>query len=101
MEVGERIPGLDDAVLEDAREARIIGGVDKPGLADRLEHALVRTRIRHAVALAVPQEVFDSHLFIQRADEGLAECGEQFSGRVHHDLPDPWVNNEANAMNSG
>ena len=83
MEVREHIPGLDDAILEDARQTRIVGSVDKLGLADRLEHAFVRAGVCHAIALAVVQEVFDSHLFVHCADEGVAKRGKQLGGRVH------------------
>ncbi len=53
VELGKRVPQLDRTVLKNAGKARILGSVDEARLADRLQHALVRGRIRHPVVLAV------------------------------------------------
>ncbi len=83
VELGERVPGLDGAVLEDARQARILGGIEQAGLADGFEHALVGRGVGHAIGPAVLEELLQRHFLVESADEVGLECRYQLAGRDH------------------
>ena len=68
---------LDDLVGEQAREARVIAGVEHFGLANGGQHALRCRGVSHGVALALRQVLIDAELFFTVAriprDE-IANC---------------------------
>ena len=64
VELGERGIALDDAVGEDARQARVVARIDHLGLADRGEHALGGGCVDTGIALAQIEVVLDGHLLV-------------------------------------
>ena len=64
VELGERGVDAYGAVGMDARHAGIVARIDDGGLADRLEHALVRRRVGEPVASAQLEIVVETHLFL-------------------------------------
>ncbi len=76
VKVGEGRIAADDLVGEDARQARVAGGIDQFGLADRQQQALGSTGVGAGVALAEVQILLQGIFFLASRFESLLEVAE-------------------------
>ena len=66
VELAEGRIAPDDAVAEDAREARVVARVDELGLADGGQHALGGGRVGRRIPLAQLEVFLEAHFLVLR-----------------------------------
>jgi hypothetical protein len=82
VELGERGIDLDDLVGEEARQPRVVAGVDHRRVADRLQHPLGGGGVGKRVALAFGEVILDRQLFFAVA----LEARRKVADHIHTDL---------------